>query len=145
MDVDLLLASAHHLAVFALAAILAAEFVLLRPGLAGDRLALIGRIDGFYGGLAALVIIIGILRVVFGATGWDYYAGNWAFWLKMAAFGGVGLASLPPTLAILRWRRAGIAPTAADIGSLRPYLLLQLGLFALIPIFAAMMARGYGV
>ena len=45
MDMDLILASSHHLVVFLLVAIFAAEFALLRPGLAGNRIGQLARID----------------------------------------------------------------------------------------------------
>ena len=107
MDIDLLLAIGHHLAVFLLVAILAAEFALLRPGLGGPRIGQLARIDAAYGGVATLVIVVGVLRVIFGASGWDYYVGNYAFWAKMAAFLAVGLLTIQPTLAIRRWFKAG--------------------------------------
>lgn len=144
LDLDLGLAIAHHLAVFSLIAIFAAEFALLRPGIEGKHLLQLGKIDGAYGAMAALVIVIGIIRVVFGDAGWEYYVGNWAFWLKMAAFLGVGLLSLPPTLALIRWRRSAAAPSETDVNSARRYLWLQAALYLLIPTFAATMARGYG-
>lgn len=144
LDLDLGLAIAHHLAVFALIAIFAAEFALLRPGIEGKHLLQLGKIDGAYGAMAALVIVIGIIRVVFGGAGWEYYVGNWAFWLKMATFLGVGLLSLPPTLALIRWRRSSVPPSEADVNSARRYLWLQAALYLLIPTFAATMARGYG-
>lgn len=144
LDLNLVLAIAHHLAVFTMVAIYAAEFALLRPGIEGKRLQQLGKIDAAYGAVAGLVVVIGIIRVIFGGAGWEYYVGNWAFWLKMAAFISVGLASIPPTVAIMRWRRAGIAPSADDVNSARRYLRLQAGLFLLIPTFAATMARGYG-
>jgi putative membrane protein len=144
VDLNLVLAIAHHLAVFILVAIFAAEFALLRPGIEGKRLIQLGKIDGAYGALAGLVVVVGILRVLFGGTGWEYYAGNWAFWLKMAAFIAVGLASIPPTLAIIRWRKAGTPPSDTDVNSARRYVHLQAGLLLLIPALAAAMARGYG-
>lgn len=107
MDLDLLLASAHHLAVFLLVAILAAEFALLRPGLGGSRVTQLARLDAAYGGVATLVILVGVLRVIFGASGWEHYVGNHAFWSKMAAFLVMGLLTIPPTLAIRRWAKAG--------------------------------------
>src|ERR1044071_7839207 len=106
MDLDLLLAIAHHLAVFSLVAIFAAELALLRPGLDGPRLSQLARIDAAYGGMATLVIIVGILRVIFGAAGWEYYVGNVMFWSKMAAFVVMGLLTIQPTLAIRRWVKA---------------------------------------
>ena len=68
MDWDLVLAGGHHLAVFTLVAIFAAEFALVRPGLSGQRVAQLARIDGAYGAIAMLVIAIGLLRIFFGAV-----------------------------------------------------------------------------
>jgi putative membrane protein len=146
---DLLLAIAHHLFVFALAGILFAEFVLLKPGLSGRNLSLLGRLDGAYGGLAMAIIVIGVCRVIFGLKGWEYYVGNHAFWGKMAAFLVVGLLSIPPTLRIIRWRREagsseGYVVPDAEVASMRRYVHGELAFFALILVFAAMMARGYG-
>src|SRR6201989_1845334 len=101
---DLILAIAHHLCVFTLAGLLIAEVALLRPGLAGERIKQIAAIDAAYGAMAGLIIVVGILRVIFGDKGAEYYIHNWAFWLKMAAFLLVGLLSVPPTLALLGWR-----------------------------------------
>ena len=147
---DLILAIAHHLAVFTLFGVLLAEIVLLRPGIAGDRLRQIGTIDAIYGAAAGLVLVIGVLRVQFGDKGADYYMHNWAFWLKMAAFVVVGLLSVPPTIAILGWRRKlaadpGFVPGADIVARLRLLLTGELVAFAFIPAFAAAMARGYGI
>ena len=150
MDIDLILAIGHHLVVFTLVAILAAEFALLRPGLAGGRIGQLARIDAAYGGVATLVIVVGMLRVIFGASGWEYYVANSAFWAKMAAFLVMGLLTIQPTLAIRRWFRAskddaGYAIPASEIATSRRYMHLQAGVLVLIPVFAAAMARGYGV
>ena len=147
---DLILAIAHHLAVFTLVAIFAAEFALLRPGIESKRLGQLGALDGAYGAVAGLVIIVGIIRVIFGAAGWEYYVGNWVFWAKMTAFVLMGLASIPGTMAMARWRRAaktdaGFVPEAAEVLRARRMLYVQAALLAFIPSFAAAMARGYGV
>ena len=146
---DLILASAHHLAVFTLVALFAAEFALVRPGLSGPRLKQLARIDAAYGAVAGIVIVVGIIRVIFGAVGYEYYIGNHAFWGKMAAFIIMGLLTIPPTLAFRRWARAGAnkadyAPPASEILANRRFIHLQAGVLLLIPIFAAAMARGYG-
>ncbi len=150
MDIDLLLAISHHLVVFLLVAILAAEFALLRPGLNGARIGQLARIDAAYGGVATLVIIVGVLRVIFGASGWEYYVANYAFWAKMAAFLVMGLLTIQPTLTIRRWFKASQGDAAyavplPEIAISRRYIHLQAGVVVLIPIFAAAMARGYGV
>ena len=150
MDLDLVLAVAHHLAVFSVFGLLLAEVALLRPGLTADRIRQLGLIDSLYGAASVLVIIAGVSRVIWGAAGWEYYVSNWAFWAKMAAFIIVGLLSVPPTIAVLRWRRElagnpGFSPDAGQVATLRRFFTGELIAFAFIPAFAAMMARGYGV
>jgi putative membrane protein len=150
MFLDWLLASFHHLAVFSLAAILSAE-IFLTAGPIDDRLVLrIARVDAWFGILAALVVAAGILRVFFGAKGYEYYWVNIFFWAKMALFVGVGLVSVAPTYLYMVWRRRVRAdptfrPPAEEIAQLRQALYVEAGLFALIPLCAAAMARGYGM
>ena len=145
--VDLLLAILHHLLVFTLAGILAAEWVLIRPGLSGPSLQLLGRIDGAYGGVAMAVIAVGVCRVIFGLKGWEYYLSNHAFWGKMVAFVIVGLLSIRPTMRIIAWRKSagasGVVPDD-EILAVRTWLKGEIAFLALILVFAAMMARGIG-
>ena len=54
---DLALTIAHHLLVFSLAAILAAELASVRPGLAGAGLKRLGVLDMHYGFIAALILV----------------------------------------------------------------------------------------
>ncbi|HEY4969366.1 MAG TPA: DUF2214 family protein, partial [Steroidobacteraceae bacterium] len=81
---------------------------------------------------------------IFAAKGWAYYSHNSFFWAKIATFAVIGLLSVPPTMAFIRWRKSGIAPDDAAIGAARRYLHIELALFVLLPIFAAAMARGFG-
>ena len=148
-ELDLILAIAHHFAVFAVFGLLLAEVALLTPGPTAERIRQLGMIDGFYGAASVLVIVAGVSRVIWGAAGWEYYVGNWAFWAKMAAFVLVGILSVPPTLAVMRWRKElaanpAFSPDNAQVSRLRRFFTGELIAFAFIPAFAAAMARGYG-
>ncbi len=145
---DVLLASAHHVLSVLLMSTLAAELVLVRPGLGGASLSRVARIDGAYGAIALAVLAVGVARLIWGAKGWEAYSGNVWFWHKMAAFVIVGLLSIPPTVRILRWRRQAAADPQhvvpdADIRGVRRLLHAEAAILLLIPIFAAAMAR-YG-
>ena len=147
MTTDLILAILHHLLILMLAGVLVAEAFLVRPGLSGVNLATVGRLDGIYGMLSLLVIIIGFGRVFYGLKGWEYYIYYWAFWAKLAAFVAVGLLSIGPTMRIIAWRKAAAtnpaySVPAAEIAGVRTYLRAEAAIFALIPVFAAIMARG---
>jgi putative membrane protein len=141
---DLCLAVGHHLLIFALFGVLVAELILLHAGVDQRAVERIGGIDAFYGALAGLIVVVGFSRAVFAAKGWDYYAHNFFFWAKIATFALIGVLSIPPTLSYIRWRRAGAPPNGEQIGATRRYLWIEIALFALLPIFAAAMARGYG-
>ncbi len=141
---DLVLATMHHLLVFGLFGILFAELILVHRGLDQTGVARVASIDLWYGILAGLIIAVGFGRAVFAAKGWPYYAHNAFFWAKLGTFAVIGLLSVPLTLAYIRWRRVGFKPTEAQIASVRRYLYLEVILFALLPAFAASMARGYG-
>jgi putative membrane protein len=144
LDLDLVGAILHHLFVFALFAILFAEFVTVRPGMEAATVARIAAIDAWYGALAGLILIVGFSRVIFAAKGWDYYAHNLFFWAKIGTFAVIGLLSISPTLTFVRWRRKSASPTHEEVAGVRRYLWLEVVLFALLPAFAAAMARGYG-
>jgi putative membrane protein len=150
MALDWTLASLHHLAVFSLAAILAYELALTAGDVNGPTILRLARVDAGYGALAALVLAAGLARVFLGAKSPEYYAVNTLFWVKMALFAGVAAISVLPTLRYLVWRRAvrrheDFKPSWQEIVGVRQALWAETFLFALIPIAAAGMARGYGV
>jgi putative membrane protein len=109
---DLVLAILHHLLILTLAGLMMAGFVLAKPGLSGAGLKTLGGIDASYGGTALLILVVGFARVFLGAKGSAFYLENPVFWAKIAAFAAVGLLSIAPTIAIVKWRkRAGADPT----------------------------------
>jgi putative membrane protein len=148
MTADLHLAIAHHLLIFILFGILVSELVLVRKGMSGADATRVASIDVWYGIVALLILIAGFSRVSFGAKGWAYYSANSFFWAKLGVFLLIGVLSVWPTLKFIGWRKhfqtAGGAPGDAAILPVRRVLWLEAALFALLPAFAAAMARGYG-
>lgn len=142
---DLILAVLHHLIVFGLVAVVLAELISVRAGMDAAAVRRVAAIDVWYGILAGLIVFVGFGRAIFAAKGWDYYAGNPFFWAKIATFVVIGLLSIPPTTAYVRWRKAGTAPADEAVATVRRFLLLEMLLFAPLIAFAAAMARGYGM
>ena len=150
MTTDAWLAIAHHLAVFSLAAVIAAEWALVRRGMTAADIRRLGRVDAAYGVVAGAVIIAGVARVIWGAKPAEFYLESTTFWLKMAAFVAVALLSIMPTIRYAGWRKAldedpSALPSDQAVGWARRMINLQLAVFVLIPTFAALMARGIGV
>lgn len=150
MFVDWALASLHHLAIFTLAATIAAELAILMGIIDAKAIVRLATIDAGYGAAATAVVIFGVARVIWGAKGYEYYLANHIFWTKMALFLIVGLLSIRPTFRYLAWRRqlradAAFAPATVEVARVRAYLWAEAAFFLAIPVAAAAMARGYGI
>lgn len=146
---DIVLAVAHHVLVFALMGVLAFELGAVRVGMGQKEIGRVARVDLHYGVLAGAILIVGFIRANFAAKGWAYYSHNGFFWSKIGTFALVGILSIIPTIAFLRWRKqskadAAFTPTEAEVRNVQRFLWAEAFLFLLIPIFAALMARGYG-
>jgi putative membrane protein len=145
---DLLLTIGHHILVFALVAVLAAEIAAIRPNMRPDQIDHLAKLDRAYGIVAMLVIVFGVSRVIWGAKGSGFFVENPWFWAKMATFVVISLISIAPTLRIRAWNLAARAnpaasPGEAEIVRTRNYMLAEAALLPLILIFAAAMVR-YG-
>lgn len=141
---DLTLAVLHHTLVFGLVAMLAVERTLLKaPVIEARRLA---GLDGGYGLTAVLVLAVGVARVVWGGKGWAFYEANPFFWAKLAIFTAIGLISVLPTIAFIRWARAskadaGWQPDDAAVAKARRWVGIELLLIFPLVACAAAMAR----
>lgn len=146
-----LFAYLHYFCFAAGLALLVAEASLLpqlkkSPGLF-KRLA---TIDGFYGLAALGSLASGLVRAVYTEKGIDYYLHNGFFYAKLATFTLAALISLGPTVFFFRRRLTATGATwnPHDTATLtRVWLAMgvQGFLYALIPLFGVLMARGYGV
>lgn len=146
---DILLAIAHHLLVFSLAAVLAAELVIASRPPARGIVSVLAKLDAAYGLLAMGVLAAGALRVVYGAKGAQFFLSNPLFWAKIGVFALIGILSIGPTRRIFAWRReargkADFLPSVDELARVRATMLLEAALFPLLPILAVLMARGVG-
>jgi len=149
MWLDAVLAYLHFTAVFVLFSFLTVEVVLARASLDAAAVRLLRRVDLWYFGAAMVTLATGLSRAIWGAKGWSFYAGDWVFHAKVAAFLAVAALSIPPTLAIRRWWRHAAAQEAFVVPEeerrrLRRYLMWEVHVAAMIPVFAVVMARGLG-
>ena len=146
---DALLAYLHFTSVFLLFAFLTVELMLMRGDLDARAARLLGRVDMWYFGSAIAALTTGFLRLAFGAKGPDFYLSAWPVYIKVGLFLAVALVSVQPTMTFIRWRRAlehdaGWRVPEDERRRMRRYLMIEVHLAALIPLFAVIMARGLG-
>jgi putative membrane protein len=147
MWTDAILAYLHFAAIFTMVWFFAKEWTLLRAGAQSLDLERLARADAGFGALAGIVLATGVLRALVGIKGLSFYTHNPVFHLKIGLFVVVGLLSILPTRAFLRWRRAHRTDATyrvpeAEWNRARRWLLIELHLLALIPLAAVIMSRG---
>ena len=149
MWLDAAIAYLHFAAIFTLFAFLTVQAMLLRGPLDERIVRLLGRADVWAAGGAGAVLVTGFLRAGLGAKGGDFYFNAWPIYVKIAMFVAVGLMSIKPTLAYIRWRKAYEQDSkwsvpAAEHAAMRKLVMIEVHVAALIPVFAVIMARGLG-
>lgn len=142
-----LFAFLHHLAAFTLVAAIAVEFTLIRQELTVAVARRLIATDAVLGISAAILLIVGLLRVFFFEKGAAYYFSSHAFMGKFSIFIVLALLSAIPTFEFLSWRKAVKAgqapqPSPAKIRLVGKVIHGELLGIVLILLFAAMMARG---
>ncbi|HEY0797824.1 MAG TPA: DUF2214 family protein [Candidatus Baltobacteraceae bacterium] len=144
---DALLAYAHFFCIFLFAGLLASELAIFRKVLPADVFRRLAVLDRWYGVAAGLVIATGLSRLFFGLKGSAFYLHNPAFWMKMGLFLIVGLLSIAPTIAYIKWNGrlvpgGSLTLEDSEFRRIRGFLLAQLAIFIFIPLCATFMARG---
>ncbi|MFP3891034.1 MAG: DUF2214 family protein [Ralstonia sp.] len=147
---DALLAYLHYISIFTLIVFLTAEAVVLRPDMTPEIRRRLARYDAVFGMAALAVLVTGVLRVLYGAKGAAFYLHNPVFHVKIGLYILVGLLSIMPTVAILRWKKQGktlpdFVPTPAEIAKVRRWVMIESHLIIFIPLAAVLMARGIGM
>lgn len=140
----------HFVAIFLLFALLVLEHQLFRLPLNFKRARSLFRVDLAFGIVAGVVLITGAARAMHYGKGLDYYLNNSFFHAKIGLFVVVALLSIYPTVTFLKWRpalKAGQIPLISPAKARWVKLVIRIELLALllIPLLAALMARGIGV
>ena len=139
-----LIAYLHYLSIILTAGFLVGELVMCRPGLTSEQARRLASIDVVFFVSALAALATGLLRLFFYAKGVSFYTSNPTFWIKMALYVIIAVLSIKPTRTFMRWKRAAgaAAPAADEIAGARRFIHIELGLLALMPLMAVLMARG---
>ena len=146
-----LAAYGHYLGLVLVVATLNTEKWLIKPEMTEDEAQKLVIADSVYGIAGVLVLYTGYLRVTQYGKGWDFYAHEPIFWVKMGLFAVMGSSSLFNTIKIVQMaaKKAQGEENSSVIGeklSARMQKIVNGELLAIgsIPLAAATMARGVG-
>jgi putative membrane protein len=146
MSLGIAVAWIHYVGIMLLMASVLGEHLLLKPQISLASAQSIQRLDIIFGASATLVLITGVARMYL-EKGVSYYLHHGAFHILLGLFIIIGLLSIYPTMAFLKWgsdTRAGHAPDvpAAQLKRLQMILRAEMALLVVAPLFAAWMAHG---
>jgi putative membrane protein len=139
----------HFLAVFGIFAIVFLQWQTMSPAPSVAEAKRIQGSDRWFGILAGVVLVVGLLRVFYFEKGKDFYVSNPFFHAKLTLFVLIGLLSIYPTVRFIKWRaqtRQGQPPavSAEEYARIRNVLRAELVLLLAMAVCASLMARGVG-
>src|SRR5688572_11533688 len=145
MTTEIILRYVHFISIFAIVGSLVSEHLLLKKELTRAEIGRIARIDAVYG-LAAVTLLGVGLTLWFSGVGKPsvYYSKNWIFHIKITCFATVALLSIYPTFFFIKNRKGDHAEIVAVPKVIFWMLRFELLLIFIIPLLAALMARGVG-
>jgi len=147
MLIESLLAYAHFVAILSVVVFLTSEAALCRSEwLNAAVVRRLARLDVIYLAAAIAVLLTGLARTWWGVKGMGWYWHQPLLHIKLTLFVLIGLISVKPTLAFMRWRKqldaTGALPNEAEVRSVRRLVMIEAHLLVLVPLAATLLARG---
>jgi len=144
-----LFAYLHLLSAGLTAAMLIGQYWLLKRPVDRVQVRLLGTmgLGQLLAGIA--VIATGMALASSFGMGTGYYLGHPLFLLKMGIFAVLAIVSVLPLVQYVHWtrearRRPAFLPLVREVERVRAALSLMIGLMALLPLPAVLVARGFG-
>ncbi len=143
---DALLAWGHYISFMVLFSAVLAEHLLFDDIAAAPLARRLSILDAICGVAALLVLITGVTKVMTAPQGAAWFMQIWIFHAKVTLFFVIALISIWPTIHFMRGRRK-LREGAAQVTYprlLRVALRIEMVGLLILPLLAAMMARGIG-
>ena len=140
---ELIIRYFHFICFCIMGAVLFAEFLFVFGKISAQKIYRLSILDAIYGISALCVFILGLLLWFYFAKPASFYTMNIFFQIKIVLFIVLGLLSIFPTHFFIKNRKSKeIVDVPKYISTI---IIIELGLFILIPLCAVFMASGYAV
>lgn len=134
----------HFISILIMTSAIFGEALLLAPRLTRRQLQRLFLLDSVYGLSALAIVGVGLLLWFGVGKPAAYYTSNWIFHLKLGLFTLMALISIGPTVFFFKHRKGPAEDWVEIPARIRLFVRLELLLLLLIPLCAALMARGLG-
>ena len=134
----------HFIAIAVLAGAILIENMAISRNISGEDARNLAKVNTAYGLSAVLVFLFGLTLWLWVGKPGEFYTGNTLFHLKLGIFALVALLSIYPTMFFIRHRNSSaqsLSVPAPVIWILRAEIVLLL----ILPVLAALIARGVGL
>ena len=150
MLIEALFAFLHYVSFIVLISMLVVEWVVYDRKLSAKQAKTLMTTDRLYGISAMFVIITGLLKAFYFGKGAEYYFTNYIFYAKLGIVLIIALLSIYPTIRFIKWSAllkeevTEILVEESEYLKTKKLLRMELVLAPLVPLLAALMARGVG-
>jgi len=141
---EILIRYLHFIGIFVIVSALFAEHMLLKKEMSGAEIKNLAKIDLFYGIAAIVVLVAGLTLWFWVGKPAVVYTRNFLFHTKLLLFLTLGILSIYPTVFFVKNRKNEqgriIVPNLIFM-----LIRIELLIIFIIPLFAVLMAHGYGM
>ena len=145
MTTEILVRYFHFITIFAVVAAVIGQHLLLKETMTVREIKRIAVLDSVYG-ISAILLVAAGLTLWFGVgKPAEFYTKNWIFHTKVTLAVVMAILSIFPTIFFLKNRKGDdLDKEIAVPKSIKMYIRLELLLIFIIPLLAALMAKGVG-
>ena len=147
MTLEAVFASLHLVAVLAVVVFLTSVTALCRAELMSAAVVRrVARMDTIYWCAVLALLVTGVVRVVWGIKGMEWYVSSPLFHWKMMLFVLMVALSVWPSMGIRKWKQAlnasGTLPAAESVQAVRKWLMVASHIIPVIAVIAVFWVRG---
>ena len=135
----------HFVGILLFSSALFIQLFLVSDKVSAERMRLIARSDAMAGMSIIIVLISGVLLWFLVGKPSAYYSSNWVFYLKLSTLFVIVLLAIQPAVFFARNRRPAKDAVISIPKRIARQIRAEVALLMMMPLFAAFMARGYGV
>ena len=147
MTLEAIFASLHMLAILTAVVFMSSQAALCRTEWMNAAVVRrLARLAVIYVGALLVLLLTGVVRLVWGIKGWDWYVSQPLFHWKMLLFVVMAALAVWPSIQLRKWHQAleatGALPAEDAVRAVRRWIMVQAHIMPVIAVIAVFWVRG---